>query len=46
MRPTMGSPRGKARWPFGFRLLLWFFGSLAVILLITAVLFVLGNLPA
>ena len=42
----MGSPRGKALWPFGFRLLFWFSGSLAVVVLIAAVLFVLGNLHA
>ncbi len=35
----------RARWPFGYRLLLWAVGSLAAILVITAVLFVL-NAPA
>jgi hypothetical protein len=39
----MSQPRkGKSRWPFGYRVLLWAAGSIAVIVLIVAIVFVLN----
>jgi hypothetical protein len=31
------------RWPVGYRLVLWLVGSLAVLVIITAALFILSN---
>jgi Co/Zn/Cd efflux system component len=33
--------RRNRRWPFGYRLILWYVGAVAAILLIVAVLFIL-----
>jgi hypothetical protein len=33
----------KPRWPFGYRILLWLVGSIAVIVVITAITFLLNQ---
>ncbi len=33
---------GKPRWPFGYRILTWAVGSIVVVLLIVAILFLLN----
>ena len=35
-------PATDPKWPFGYRILLWLVGSIAVVLIIVAVLFVLN----